>query len=161
MTDQPQPRMEGKAFYALVPDAVAAIRALSGAARAHGLDEALLELVKLRASQLNGCAFCLQMHTTDARRIGLSEAKLTLLPVWHEAPVFTVRERAALAWTEALTLIAQGGVSDAAYATATAAFAPQELAYLTTAIGAINVWNRIAGAYHFTPQVPAEALVAA
>jgi AhpD family alkylhydroperoxidase len=154
MTDQPHARMEGPELYALVPDAVAAIRTLSGAAGKYGLDESLLELVKLRASQLNGCAFCVQMHSTDARRLAIAEAKLNLLPVWREAPVFDARERAALAWTEALTLIAQGGVSDAVYAQASAAFAPRELAYLTTAVAAINVWNRIAGGYHFTPKVP-------
>lgn len=153
MSELSQPRMQRPQFYSLVPDAIAGLRTLSGAAGKHGLDPSLLELVKLRASQVNGCAFCVQMHSTDARRLAIAEAKLNLLPVWREAPVFSARERAALEWTEALTLIAQGGVSDAAYAEAAAAFSPQELAYLTTAIGAINVWNRIAGGLHFTPDL--------
>lgn len=145
-------RMEGREFYSLVPDAVAAIRTLGGAAHKHGLDEPLLELVKLRASQLNGCTFCLQMHANDARRLQIPTAKLDQLPAWREAVIYTPRERAALEWTEALTLLAAKPVSDAAYAMASAAFSRQELAYLTTAIGAINVWNRIAASYHFTPQ---------
>ena len=144
MTETSHARMEGKEFYALVPDAIAAMQVFGGAAHKHGLPASLLELVKMRASQLNGCAFCLQMHTNDARKAQIAQTKLDLLAVWREAPVFDARERAALEWTEALTLIAQGGVSDAAYATASAAFSKQELAYLTTAVGAMNVWNRIA-----------------
>jgi len=125
---------------------------LGKAAAARGLDKTILELIKIRASQINGCAFCLQMHLDDARRMHIDEAKLNLVVAWREAPVFSERERAALAWTEALTLLPQG-VSDEVYTTARAAFSEQELADLSAAVISINAWNRLGVAYRFTPQV--------
>jgi AhpD family alkylhydroperoxidase len=110
----------------------------------------LLELVKLRASQLNGCAFCVQHHVLLAEKLGLSADKLNLLVAWREAPQFSARERAALAWTEALTDL-KGGVGDEVYGAASAEFSDAELLYLTSAVAAINVWNRFGVAYRWTP----------
>ena len=109
-----------------------------------GLEPSLLELVKTRASQLNGCAYCLEMHTREARAAGESEARLYLLSAWHESPLYTDRERAALQWTEAVTLISETGVPNDAWNAVSAAFSEQEIANLTVAIGMINVWNRLA-----------------
>lgn len=109
-----------------------------------GLEPSLLELVKTRASQINGCAFCLEMHTREARAAGESEARLYLLNAWHESPLYTDRERAALAWTEAVTRVSETGVPDAAWKAVSAAFSEAEIANLTVAIGMINVWNRLA-----------------
>jgi AhpD family alkylhydroperoxidase len=132
------------------PDAYKAMRGLQAYVDASGLDRHLQELVKIRASQINGCAFCLHMHLRDARKAGESQERLDLVSAWREAPVFSARERAALAWTEALTLVTQG-VDDEVYAEVTAEFSAQELAYLSSAIGAINVWNRLGVAYRWTP----------
>jgi AhpD family alkylhydroperoxidase len=115
-----------------------------------GLDKQLLELVKLRASQLNGCAFCVQYHILQAEGLGVPADKLDLVVVWREAPQFSRRERAALAWTEALTDLG-GGISDEVYAEASTEFSEKELAYLTSAVAAINVWNRFGVAYRWTP----------
>jgi len=150
MTHKLEPRLESRDFKSVAPDTGAALGALSKAASARGLEKSLIELVKIRASQINGCAFCLQMHLDDARRMQVDEVKLNLVVAWREAPVFSGRERAALAWTEALTLVAQG-VSDEVYAEARKAFSEQELADLSTAIIAINAWNRLGVAYRFTP----------
>lgn len=109
-----------------------------------GLEPALLELVKLRASQINGCAFCIDMHTKDARAMGETEQRLYALNAWHEAPFYMDRERAALAWTEAVTLVADGHVPDDVYAHARQHFSEQELVNLTMAVVAINGWNRLA-----------------
>ena len=103
-----------------------------------------------RASQINGCAFCVQYHILQSESLGISADKLNFVVVWREAPLFSARERAALAWTEALTLVTEG-VSDEVYAQATAEFSKQELAYLTSAIASINVWNRLGVAYRWTP----------
>lgn len=152
MSHMPKPRLEWQGFKALAPDANAALLSFTKAAAARGLDKAVLELVKIRASQINGCAFCLQMHLDDARKLHIDEVKLNLVAAWREAPVFSERERAALAWAEALTLLPQG-VSDEVYETARAAFSEQELADLSTAVIAINAWNRLGVAYRFTPVV--------
>ena len=108
-----------------------------------GLEESLLELVKSRASQINGCARCLDMHTKDARAQGETEQRLYLLPVWREAPCYSARERAALAWTEAVTLIATQEISDALYVEVREHFDEKALVDLTLAIIAINGWNRM------------------
>lgn len=144
------PRVEWQAYKALAPDVNAAVSRLSGAAEASGIDKRLLELVKLRVSQINGCAFCVAYHITEAQRHGVEADKLHLVVAWRETPLFDERERAALAWAEALTLIADG-VADAIYAQARAEFAERELAQLTGAVLAINAWNRLAIAYRFTP----------
>ncbi|MGP4042870.1 carboxymuconolactone decarboxylase family protein [Streptomyces sp. 2A115] len=124
-----------------------AFRALIGfdAAAREGLDPALVELIQIRASHLNHCAYCLHMHTNDARKAGESEERLHMVPVWREAPhVFTEKERAALALTEAVTLVADGGVPADVYAQAAAQFDDPELAQVLALILAINTWNRIA-----------------
>jgi AhpD family alkylhydroperoxidase len=137
----------------VVPDAYKAMRAFSGYTATTGLPAGLVELVEIRASQLNGCAFCLQMHTKAARERGESEAKITLLPAWREAPVYSARERAALAWTEAVTLVAADHVPDAVYAAARAEFSEEELVKLTMVVTIINSWNRLMVAFRVPPQV--------
>ncbi len=109
-----------------------------------GLEGSLLELVKVRASQINGCAFCIDMHTKDARAAGESEQRLYALSAWREAPFFTERERAALALTEAVTLIADSHAPQAVIDGAAAAFSPDELTWLLYAVIEINAWNRLA-----------------
>jgi AhpD family alkylhydroperoxidase len=143
-------RKEYKDFRALAPDLYDHILALGQAAAKAGIDKQLLELVKLRASQINGCAFCVQFHILQGESLGISVDKLNLVVVWREAPQFSARERAALAWTEALTTLTSG-VSDEVYAQASAEFSEQELTYLSAAIGAINFWNRLGVAYRWTP----------
>ncbi len=116
-----------------------------------GLEPKLLELVKIRASQINGCAYCLDMHTKDARAAGETEQRLYAVAAWHEAPFFTDRERAALAWTEAVTLISETHVPDDAYEAVRRHFGEKELVDLTLAIVAINGWNRLAVAFRTLP----------
>ena len=129
------------------PEAVAAVRGVEAYIRASGLETSLIELVKMRASQINGCAFCLDMHSRAARKAGESEQRLYLLDAWEECALYTPRERAALAWTEAVTRIAETKAPDAAYAAARAQFTDKELVDLTTLIGLINLWNRLAIAF--------------
>src|SRR5579872_4077285 len=143
-------RSEHSQLRKIAPDIYDAVRALSRLAGKAGLDQQLVELVKIRASQINGCAFCVQYHILEAEKLGAPLDKLNLLVVWREATQFSARERAALAWTEALTLLA-GGVSDEVFAQASAEFSEKELAYLTSAIATINVWNRYGVAYRWTP----------
>jgi AhpD family alkylhydroperoxidase len=143
-------RSEYEDFKRLAPDAYDLVLALGQLAAKAGLDKQLLELVKLRASQINGCAFCVQHHILFSERIGVPVDKLNLVAVWREAPIFSARERAALAWTEALTFLPDG-VSDEAHAEATGEFSERELMYLTSAVASINVWNRFGAAYRWTP----------
>ena len=143
-------RSEWKDFKALAPDAYDIVAALGQAAAKAGIDRQLLELIKLRASQINGCAFCVQFHILQSEGLGIPVGKLNLVVVWREAPQFSSRERAALAWTEALTLLTEG-VSDEVYAQASTEFSEQELIYLTSAIASINAWNRFGVAYRWTP----------
>ena len=143
-------RSEYEDFKTLAPDAYDAVFALGRVAAKAGIDKQLLELIKLRASQINGCAFCVQYHILQSESLGMSADKLNLVVVWREAPLFSPRERAALAWTEALTLVA-GGVSDEVFAQVSAEFSEKELAYLTSAIASINVWNRLGAGYRWTP----------
>jgi AhpD family alkylhydroperoxidase len=143
-------RGEQKDFKALAPDISDIVMALGQAAAKAGIDKQLLELIKLRASQINGCAFCVQYHILQGESLGMPADKLNLVVVWREAPLFSARERAALAWTEALTLVTKG-VSDEVYAQARAEFSEKELTYLTSAIASINVWNRFGAAYRWTP----------
>jgi len=143
-------RGEYEEFRKIAPDVYDAVFALGQAASRAGLDKQLLELIKLRASQINGCAFCLQFHVLQSERFALSVDKINLIAVWREAPIFSPRERAALAWTEALTLL-PAGVSDEVYAEARREFSEQELIYLTSAVASINVWNRFGAAYRWTP----------
>ena len=153
-------RSEYKDFMSLTPDAYSAVLALSQVATKAGMDKQLLELIKLRASQINGCAFCVQHHILESEKLGVPVDKLNLVVVWREAPQFSPRERAALAWTEALTMISEG-VSDEVYAEASAAFSDKELSYLTSAVASINVWNRFGAAYRWTPPARKTAASAA
>jgi AhpD family alkylhydroperoxidase len=121
--------------------------ALENHVKSTGLEPDLIHLVKLRSSYLNGCAYCVDMHTKDARTTGETEQRLYAVPVWRETPFFTPRERAALAWTEAVTQIGHGGVSDELYREAREHFSEAELVGLTMAVIAINGWNRLAIAF--------------
>src|SRR5690606_29658658 len=116
-----------------------------------GLERSLYELVKTRASQINGCAYCIDMHTKDARHLGETEQRLYGLSAWRETPFYTDRERAALAWTEALTLISEDEVSDDLYETVSKYFNEKERVALTMAIVAINGWNRLAISFRSVP----------
>ncbi|MBV8469348.1 MAG: carboxymuconolactone decarboxylase family protein [Burkholderiaceae bacterium] len=145
------PHISWPAFEQAVPGAVAALRNLAQAVESAGLDKKLSELLKVRVSQINGCAFCLQLHLDWARKAGVSPLQLDLLPTWREVSCFDARERAALAWAEALTRMAQAPIDDALHATVASHFSTTELAALTGAIANINAWNRIAGALRFTP----------
>jgi len=133
------------------PQGAKAIAELHAFVKRCGLDHTLLELVKLRASQINGCAHCIDMHTKELRAAGESEQRLYLLNAWEESPFYNDRERAALAWTEALTLVAEGHVPDEVYEQARAQFSDEELANLTLAIIAINGANRLNIAFRTVP----------
>ena len=126
------------------PETYQAMVRLEQAVAASGLEHSLLELVKIRVSQINGCAYCLHMHTADARAAGEDEVRLHLLAAWRESSLFSPRERAALTWAESLTRIEQTQASDADYAALKVEFSEAEQVILTFAIGAINVWNRLA-----------------
>jgi AhpD family alkylhydroperoxidase len=134
----------------IVPDAYHAIRQVEAYMRGCGLDKTLIELIKLRASQINGCAFCIDMHTKDARKNGETEQRLYLLNAWQESPFYTEPERAALAWTEHLTRLPIDHASTVAYDRLHALFSETEAANITVLIGLINLWNRVAigGGFH-------------
>ncbi|MCA0401888.1 MAG: carboxymuconolactone decarboxylase family protein [Proteobacteria bacterium] len=144
-------RLEIRDFITLLPGLYDALAAVSKTAEEAGLSKELVELVKIRASQINGCAYCIQYHLNLARSVGVGMAKLDLLPAWREAPVYSQRERAALMLTERLTQIAGHEVDDTEFAFARAEFSEKELAALLGAIGIINTWNRIGVTYRFTP----------
>ncbi|MET8140090.1 carboxymuconolactone decarboxylase family protein [Sphaerisporangium sp. NPDC005288] len=137
---RPQPRVNLKKHTA---EMYRALGELDGVVAGSGLEAPLLELVRIRASQINGCAFCVDMHTIDARAAGEREQRIYALTVWHETPFFTDRERAALELTEAITLLPQSGVGDEVYARAAEQFGEEELSKLIWAIIMINAWNRI------------------
>ena len=143
-----QSRME---YPKVAPGVSQAMSQLERQVRESGLEAPLLDLVKTRASQINGCAFCLDMHTKDARARGETEQRLYALSAWRETPFYTDRERAALAWTEAVTLVAETHVPDEVYEQARAQFSEQELANLTLAIVAINGWNRLDISFRTVP----------
>ena len=130
--------------YKAAPETVKAMMALETHLANSGLETSLYHLVKTRASQINGCAYCVHMHTKDARAHGETEERLYLLSAWRESPLYTERERAALAWTESLTLIAETHAPDEDYNAVRAQFSEEELVKLTILIGAINTWNRLA-----------------
>ncbi|MBK6730232.1 MAG: carboxymuconolactone decarboxylase family protein [Bacteroidetes bacterium] len=135
----------------VAPEAMKAMYGLENYVKNSGLEISLYELVKTRASQLNGCAYCIDMHTKDARKAGETEQRLYALNAWRETPFYTERERAALEWTEALTLIASNAVSDELYALVRKQFTEQEIVALTMAIVAINGWNRLAIGFRTVP----------
>ena len=138
-------------FAQVAPDAYKAMAALEACVRNSGLESSLLELVKTRASQINHCAYCLDMHTKDARAHGETEQRLYTLSAWQETPFFTERERAALAWTESITKVAGTQVPDDVYEVARRHLTEKELADLTLAIIAINGWNRLSVAFRKLP----------
>jgi AhpD family alkylhydroperoxidase len=140
----------------LSPGGYRAMLELNAYLKTSGLEADLLELVKIRASQINGCAFCVSMHVLDARKLGVSEDRMHLLATWRDTPVFSARERAALAWTEALTRLADGDVPDAAYAEARAQFSEKEVSDLIYAVVEITGWNRLMIASR-TPPLLAQA----
>jgi AhpD family alkylhydroperoxidase len=133
------------------PDVMTAMLGLEAAVRRSGLEPSLLELVRLRASQINGCAYCVDMHTKDARAHGETEQRLYTVVAWRETPFFTDRERAALAWTEAVTNVSHGHVPDDVYELARARFGEKELVDRTLAVVAINGWNRLAIGFRTVP----------
>jgi AhpD family alkylhydroperoxidase len=153
-------RQEHAQFKQIAPDVYEAVANLGQLAGKAGLDKQLLELIKIRASQINGCAFCVQYHILAAEKLGVPTDKLNLVVVWREVPQFSRRERAALAWTEALTQLGSG-VTDEVYAEASAEFSEKELTYLTSAVAVINVWNRYGVAYRWIPQARPTAVGAA
>jgi AhpD family alkylhydroperoxidase len=130
-------------YTAAAPEVYRAMLGLHSSLEKSGLDGKLLDLVYLRASQINGCAYCIDMHSKDLRAKGESEQKVYLTGAWREAPLFSDRERAALAWTEAVTLLGREGVPDSVYEQARAQFSEAELVNLTLAVVAINGWNRL------------------
>jgi AhpD family alkylhydroperoxidase len=152
-----KPRMN---FYQAAPETIKALSAVEAQIAASGLEKSLIELVKTRASQINGCAFCINMHTQDARKLGETEQRLYMLSAWEESPLYTDRERAALAWTEAVTLIADTHAPDDLYEELRAHFSEPEMVNLTMLIGAINAWNRIAISFRAIHPVKAKAAVA-
>ncbi|WP_426436881.1 carboxymuconolactone decarboxylase family protein [Bradyrhizobium genosp. P] len=136
-----KPRMN---YYQAAPELIKALAAVDAQIRASGLEQSLIELVKTRASQINGCAYCIAVHTEDARKHGETEQRLYLLNAWRESPLYSDRERAALAWTEALTLVSETHAPDADYQAVCAQFSDSETVNLAMLIGTINAWNRIA-----------------
>ena len=143
-----QARLDG---YKVAPAAIKALVGVETYIQGSGLEQGLIELVKMRASQINGCAYCLDMHSKDARRHGETEQRLYLLNAWRESRLYTPRERAALAWTEAVTLVGETRVPDEVYELARRHFGEKELVDLTLAIVAINGWNRLAIAFRTVP----------
>ena len=140
-----KPRLQ---FFAKAPQIMKAVSALNEAVETCGLDAGLMHLVKLRASQINGCSYCVEMHSREARRDGETETRLYLVAAWKESPLFSERERAALAWTETVTNISDNGVPDDLYARMLEHFSEEELVKLTVVIGMINTWNRLCISFH-------------
>lgn len=138
-------------YQAVAPEALKGMLELEKYVAGSGLEHSLYELVKLRASQINGCAYCIDMHSKDARRAGETEQRLYTLSAWKETSFYTDRERAALAWTEAMTLISENDISDGLYQEVTKRFSEKELVALTMAIVAINGWNRLAIGFRVEP----------
>ena len=150
------PRLDS---FKVAPEAIKPLLAVEKYLASCGLEPSLIELVKTRASQINGCAYCLHMHTHDARAKGETEERLYLLDAWQESALYTPRERAALAWTESVTRVAQTHVPDEVFAEASAHFTEPEMVNLTLLVATINTWNRIA--ISFRTQHPADARHAA
>ena len=142
------------------PDLFKAMASLQNYVDASGLERKLLDLAEIRASQINGCAYCIVMHTNDARKHGESDEWMHLLNAWREAPVYSARERVALAWTEAVTKVSDSHVPDEVYDEARRHFSEKELVDLTAAVIAINAWNRAAIAFRATPPLKTEKIAA-
>jgi len=135
--------------YEAAPEAMRTVQRVEGYIQQCGLEKSLIELVKMRASQINGCAYCLDAHSKDARRAGETEQRLYLLDAWHESVLYTERERAALAWTEALTRVAETHAPDSIYDEVRQHFDDKQLVDLTTLVGLINLWNRLAIGFRY------------
>jgi len=138
-------------FYKASPEAIKAMIALEQRIMKSSLEKPLIELVRLRASQINGCAYCMDMHSADARKAGEDERRLATLGAWRETPFFSERERAALAWTEALTLVSSSHVPDDVWESVQPEFTPEEITDLTLLVVAINGWNRFSIAFRKMP----------
>jgi AhpD family alkylhydroperoxidase len=147
-------------FVAVAPEAYKVMSALEAYCQNSGLPKRLIHLIKLRASILNGCSFCVDMHSKESRADGLSEQWINLVPAWHESPIFTDEERAVLGWTDALTLLPQTRAPDADYEALRAHFSEADIAKITVVIGTINVWNRIAVGSRQQHKVDADAKAA-
>jgi AhpD family alkylhydroperoxidase len=147
-------RMDWEVFKETVPEVSTGMAAINHAYKKSDMERDLFELIKVRASQMNGCAYCLQYHLNEARKLNIAPEKLDLVATWREAGIFSQREAAALEWTERVTLLAQHPIDDEAYFRAQSHFTEKELAVLTTAISQINFWNRLAAPFRFTPPIP-------
>ncbi|GAB0115539.1 carboxymuconolactone decarboxylase family protein [Acidisoma sp. C75] len=143
-----QPRLD---YFRAAPEVMKAMVALERAVVTSGLEKSLIELVKTRASQINGCAYCIDMHTRDALAAGESPTRLLLLDAWHEAPFYSERERAALAWTEALTRVFETHAPDEDWARLKTQFSEEEIVKLSLLIATINAWNRLAIGFRAVP----------
>lgn len=144
-------------FEAIAPGARAALQAMGKAVDDSGLEKTLTELIKLRVSQINGCAFCIQFHLNLARRLGVAAPKLDLVAAWRDAGVFSPRELAALGWAEHVTKLEDGEATEQLRASLRDHFSETEIIHLTVATANINAWNRIAGTLHFAPPIPRSA----
>jgi AhpD family alkylhydroperoxidase len=151
------PRLDWKTFQETVPEVSTGMAAVTHALKKSGLEPDLLEMIKIRVSQINGCAFCVQYHLNDARKLNVDPVKLDLLAAWREAGIFSSREAAAFEWAEHVTLLGQHHITDEAFAIVSAQFSQRELPFLTTAIGQINFWNRLAAPFRFTPPIPSQS----
>lgn len=149
-------RLDYERFRRLAPETDRALLAISAATKQSALGAELIGLVKLRASVVNRCSFCIALHRREARRLGISGERLEALARWRESPRFTPPERAALAWTDALTQLSDGDVPDEVYREASGSFSDADLAALTSVVATINAWNRIAVAYRFPAALDAE-----
>jgi len=148
-----QPRLTYDAFTKIAPVAPQSLIAMGRQADESGIDKQIVELVKLRVSQLNNCAFCLQIHLNVSRKLGLPQEKLDLLATWEEAGIFSKCERAALAWAETLTRLVGHSVPDAAYEAVRRHFSEEEVAFLSVSIATTNAWNRLGAAFRFAPPI--------
>ncbi len=153
--EQTAPRIDWRVFQETVPEFASAMAAITHALKKSGIEPEIRELLKIRASQINGCAYCIRYHLNDARKIGVPAAKLDLLAAWRDAGIYSPREQAALAWTESVTRMAQQHISDEDLQKAAQQFSTSELTFLTVAISQINAWNRIAAPFQFAPPIPA------
>ena len=144
------------AYYQIAPDAYKALAATRPYIQSSGIDSRLRALVELRVSQINGCAYCVDMHSREARQAGEGQQRLDGLPVWRETPFFDDRERAALAWAESVTLVSQTGVPDPVYDEVRRHFSDKELVDLTLIVSVMNAWNRMAISFRHAPTVRQE-----
>lgn len=151
---EPVNRITMQEFQKYAGAANAAMAALGRAMAESGLDAELQQLVKVRASQINGCAFCTQLHINESRHMGISAPKIDLMVAWREAGIFSEREKAALQWTELLTRLSEHHISDEDYKAVSAYFPPEQLSWLSMAIAQINTWNRLAAPFQYAPPIP-------